>query len=121
MNYRRIITTIICSSLVVVVIMVGCVSPAQEQVIMGDSFLKQEKWEDAITAYTKAIELDSKLAVTELCNKVAKAYYNRGLAYEDKDNIDNACADYTQAISIDPKLATPELLTTLAKAFYNKG
>ncbi len=43
---------------------------------------------------------------------LAVAYYNRGVAYDDKDEPARALADYDQAIKLDPKNAS---------AFYNRG
>jgi len=49
-----------------------------------------------IADYTKAIELDPKLAV---------AYYIRGMAYEKLEQYDKAIADYTKIIELNPKSA----------------
>lgn len=57
----------------------------------------------AIEEYTKSIELAPQLA---------EAYYNRGVTYHTKGNLDLAIADYDQAIELDPQLA---------KAYYNRG
>jgi tetratricopeptide (TPR) repeat protein len=45
-------------------------------------------------------------------NNLAKAYYNRGLAYAGKGQYDDAIADYDQTIRLSPKNAN---------AFYNRG
>jgi tetratricopeptide (TPR) repeat protein len=51
--------------------------------------------DDAIREYTKAIEVNPRLAL---------AYNNRGVAYKDKGDLDAAMRDFNQAISVDPKL-----------------
>jgi lipoprotein NlpI len=43
---------------------------------------------------------------------LAVAYYNRGVEYDGKQDVDRAIADYSQAISIDPKYAV---------AYNNRG
>ena len=56
MSYKGVLTPVICACLAAMMLVLACVSPAQEQVIKGDDFLKQEQWDGAIAAYTKAIE-----------------------------------------------------------------
>ena len=51
------------------------------------------EYDQAIAAFTKAIELDPDHSI---------AYYNRGLAYRIKEDYKRAIADYTKAIEIDP-------------------
>jgi tetratricopeptide (TPR) repeat protein len=57
----------------------------------------------AIDYYTEAIEQDP---------NDAKAYFNRGHAYDATGQYDFAIADFSEAIEIDPKLAT---------AYFNRG
>ena len=52
-------------------------------VALGDSLLGKNDFDGAIAAYTKAIQLDP---------KCAKAYYERGRAYERKNDLDSAFA-----------------------------
>ena len=52
------------------------------------------KYQEAIEAYTKAIELDPKYAV---------AYYGRGLIYVVLGDYRQAIRDYDKAIELDPK------------------
>ena len=42
----------------------------------------------------------------------AEAYYNRGLAYCNKDDVDRATEDFNKAIDLKPDYA---------KAYYNRG
>ena len=53
--------------------------------------------------YTEAIRLDPKLAM---------AYNNRGIAYDEKGEYDKAIADCSEAIRLDPKTAA---------AYSNRG
>jgi tetratricopeptide (TPR) repeat protein len=54
----------------------------------------QQKFDQAIAAFTKAIELDP---------KYADAYARRGVAYNWKKENDAAIADFTKAIELTPK------------------
>ncbi len=59
----------------------------------GDEFANSGQYDLAIVEYTKAIELDP---------KVAEAYNNRGRAYIHKGQYDQAIADCNKALEIDP-------------------
>ncbi|MDO8958074.1 MAG: tetratricopeptide repeat protein [Deltaproteobacteria bacterium] len=60
--------------------------------------------QEAIGAFTRAIELDPKYD--------ARAYNNRGLAYGNLGNYRQAISDFDRAIDLDPKLAS---------SYYNRG
>ena len=60
-------------------------------------------YEQAVTEFNKAVELDPEYAM---------AYNNRGDAYWNKGNFDRAIADYDKAIELDPGLA---------EAYGNRG
>jgi tetratricopeptide (TPR) repeat protein len=57
----------------------------------------------AVAAYTRAIEIDSQMAV---------AYKNRGLAYKAQGELDRACRDFDRAIELDAGLLA---------AYMNRG
>jgi len=61
------------------------------------------KYDQAISDYTKAIEIDPGHST---------AYNNRGVAYGEKGQYDRAISDYTKAIEINPRFAA---------AYYNRG
>ena len=63
----------------------------------------EDEDESTYEDYTKAIELDP---------KDAKAYFNRGHAYNELNKYKEAIADYTKAIELDPKYA---------HAYFNRG
>ena len=54
---------------------------------------KQKEYKEAITHYTKAIELKSDFP---------EAYYNRGCAYDKIDALDLAIEDYNMALALNP-------------------
>jgi tetratricopeptide (TPR) repeat protein len=54
------------------------------------------QYDKAISDYTKAIEINP---------KNARAYYNRGIAYQSEGKYDEAISDYTQAIERNPRYA----------------
>jgi tetratricopeptide (TPR) repeat protein len=60
----------------------------------GNAFIDSKDFENAIAAYTKAIELDPKYAM---------AYYNRGNAYRALGKREQTITDYSKAIELDPK------------------
>src|SRR5262245_25273639 len=60
---------------------------------LGDTYLTRGELEQAITSYSKAIELDPKLA---------EAYNNRGLAYARKGQYERAVGDFSRAVEINP-------------------
>lgn len=64
---------------------------------------KQERYNDAITHYTKAIDLNPELA---------KSYYNRGVVYLDTGDFVAAIEDFKKAIVLYPEDA---------EAYYNRG
>lgn len=72
----------------------------QEQYNMGLRYLEEGNYEEAIIAFTAAIEIDP---------KQAPAYVGRGDAYiqlgEAKENLTAAQADYEKAIELDEMLA----------------
>jgi len=51
--------------------------------------------------------------------KDAKAYFNRGLAYDDKGQYDQAISDYSKAIELNPRLA--DAYNNRGNAYKNKG
>ena len=139
----KLIKPVIGALLATVMLVSGCISPAQEQVTKGDNFLKQKQWEDAIIAYTKAIEIDPNNAVAynqrglaymyqvkpvdkmledfnkaiELDSRFAMAYYNRGTVYDSKGDYDKAIADFTRVIELSPKFTEAYALRGFA---YNQ-
>ncbi|CAH0764610.1 unnamed protein product [Diatraea saccharalis] len=66
---------------------------AQYEKERGNTFVKQEKWDDAISCYSRAIELVKDDAIY---------YANRGLCYLKKDSLHQAESDCTEALRLDP-------------------
>ncbi|KPJ09503.1 RNA polymerase II-associated protein 3 [Papilio machaon] len=66
---------------------------AQYEKERGNAFVKEEKWDEAIKCYNRAIELIQNDAIY---------YANRGLCYLKKDSLHQAVADCTAALNIDP-------------------
>ena len=76
---------------------------AQEYYNRGNIYGKKGNLIQAISDYTKAIEINP--IFTE-------AYYNRGNTYEKQGNLTQAISDYTKAIEINP---------IFTEAYYNRG
>ena len=70
----------------------------------------ERKYDEAITHYTKAIELKPDLA---------EAYNNRGNAYADQGDFDSAISDYNIVIQLNPNYA--EAYSNRGAAYYKKG
>ena len=70
----------------------------QEQYDLGQQYLLEENYEEAIVAFTAAIEIDP---------KQADAYIGRGDAYilsgETEEHLTQALADYRQVLELDEK------------------
>ncbi|CAK1550233.1 unnamed protein product [Leptosia nina] len=66
---------------------------AQYEKERGNAFVKQNKWDEAIACYNRAIELVKDDAIY---------YANRGLCYLKKDSLHQAENDCTEALKLDP-------------------
>ncbi len=62
----------------------------------GMKLLEEEKWDDAIAAFTNAINID---------NTYAEAFFGRGEALRQLEDYQAALDSYKSATNIDPKLA----------------
>ena len=89
---------------------VPAVGTAVEHDERGIVFALAGLYEQAITEFNKAIELDP---------EYAEAYNNRGNAYWNKGNFDRAIADYDKAIELDPEYA--EAYSNRGFVYYLKG
>jgi len=76
---------------------------ATELVKLGDAKMNERNLDGAIADYSKAVELDPRLA---------NAYNSRGLAERYKGKWDDAIADHSKALELDPQLAS---------AYNNRG
>ncbi|MYG06771.1 tetratricopeptide repeat protein [Candidatus Poribacteria bacterium] len=110
----------------------------------GNFLMMVKQMDQAIAAYSRAIELNPKLAeaynnrgatygakgeldcaiadcnkAIELNPKLADAYYKRGIAHLGKGEFDRALADYSKAIELDPGLA--KAYNDLGAVYAKKG
>ncbi|XP_063894140.1 RNA polymerase II-associated protein 3 isoform X2 [Helicoverpa armigera] len=66
---------------------------AQYEKERGNTFVKQEKWDEAIACYNRAIDLVKDDAIY---------FANRGLCHLKKDSLHQAESDCTEALRLDP-------------------
>lgn len=76
----------------------------------GFLYLKQEQYDEAISDYTKGIELDS---------SKSGAFISRGTAYYYKGDYEQAFSDFTLAIEKNPKLS--DAYFNRGNVYYQKG
>ena len=76
----------------------------------GRQAIDAKRWNEALSAYNKAIEQNP---------NDASAYNNRGLAYDNLDKKDLAIADYEKAIELNPKYG--DAFNNLAKTYGRHG
>ncbi len=94
---------------VTLLLMVGCTTmervsgDAAGYTLRGVVYFEKGQYDDAISDYTKALEINPRYAV---------AFNNRGNAYQGKGQYDQAISDYNKALEINPRFAL---------AYYNRG
>ena len=77
---------------------------------IGHQAIDANRWNEALNAYNKAIELNP---------NDASAYNNRGLAYDNLDKNDLAITDYKKAIELNPKYG--DAFNNLGKTYGRRG
>lgn len=112
---RKIHKTFLCLALIIGLCACGQKAPTwQEQYDLGVRYLSEGNYEEAIIAFTAAVEIDPKRA---------SAYVGRGNAYvlsdEAEDNLSAAKSDYEKAIELDEMMA--EAYIGLADVYIRQG
>ena len=115
---KRKIVWLLLSCLLVAALLLASCGPAvtEEEVTAvkyderGIALALAGLYEQAVTEFNKAIELDPEYAM---------AYNNRGNAYWNRGNFDRAIADYDKAIELDPEYA--EAYGNRGFVYYLKG
>src|SRR3989338_8732517 len=69
----------------------------------GIAYVNKGQFDQAISDYNKALEINP---------RYAGAYYSRGVAYDSKGQYDQAISDYNKALELNPMDAL---------AYYNRG
>ncbi len=73
----------------------ACAKTVEEYFSRGNDYSKQGNFTQAVSDYTKAIEIN---------HNDANIYNNRGLAYKNQGKVTEAISDFTRAIQINPNL-----------------
>jgi tetratricopeptide (TPR) repeat protein len=60
----------------------------------GNQFYNSGKFSEALTSYSRALEIDPEMAAT---------HYNMGIALRKLGRFEEAIASYSRALEIDPK------------------
>ena len=107
---------IVCTIAIIVAIVLvvpdnnGTLEEAQEYFTQGNVHLEQEQWDEAITAFSEAIELDQ---------AYADAYAKRAVAYNKKgDYYELAILDCEKALELNPSI---RLDPSLARAYLHRA
>lgn len=63
----------------------------EKRIIRANTYMQGGNYEDAITDYTKAVEINPKDAFS---------YNNRGIAYYDRGDYDRTCSDFKKSCEL---------------------
>lgn len=96
--------------IVVCLFLAGCRDKSVDHYNRGVDYLANGQYDQAISEFTRAIEINPGLAY---------AYSNRGVAYAGKGEYDLAISDFTKFLEIYPLDAT--VYNNRGVAYYNKG
>ena len=103
---RRFLTVLLALTLTLSLVACGGKGSWQEQYDLGVRYLSEGNYEEAVIAFTAAIEIDAKRA---------EAYVGRGSAYigcgETAENLAAALADYEMAVSLGDKTLDEKIET----------
>jgi tetratricopeptide (TPR) repeat protein len=141
---RETFIVLLLSGMVVCLLLIGCRDKSRDHYNRGLAHAKNGEYDQAISEFTKAIEINPQNAdaynnrgnayrkkgqhdlVISDCTRaieinpgLADAYYNRAVAYDNKGFYDQAISDLDKAIEINPKL--PGAYNSRAIAYYHKA
>jgi tetratricopeptide (TPR) repeat protein len=88
----------------------SCMKDAAFYVSRGNDYANKGQYEEAISAYNKALEINPRYAL---------AYHNRGSVYAKKNQYNEAISDFTKALEINPKFAAAYYYRGIT--YFNKG
>ncbi len=91
----------------------SCTS-AEDRFNQGNELFEARQYDEAIQAYTEAINLDS---------EHASAYYGRGKSHLESENFDSAESDFQRALRLNPDLANATRVDSEPRhlVFYSIG
>ncbi len=103
-------TILLRSGMVLCLFLVGCRDKSVDHYDRGIAYAGKGEYDQAISEFTKAIEINPRLA---------DAYYNRAVACDNKGFYDQAISDLTEALAINPEYAGA--YNSRAISYYHKG
>jgi len=89
------------ASVFVTLVLVACLSPAQQRMQEGDIQLGRQEWDDAVVSYSLAMQLDPGL---KLEKKIAAAYAGKASASFEQRDYPSAVYNFDKALSLDPQV-----------------
>lgn len=111
------------SVLIVSALLAGCASFYAPDTTLGDQFMQEGRWEEAVEAYQTALKDDPfnptiKAKLTAAKGRVAATYQERGRAALKERNLPQAIEAFKRAVSLEPPNADHQ--TALAQALRYK-
>ena len=82
-----------------------CTIQWEGYLLLGIAYGKNKKYPEAIEMFKKAINFDSKLAIS---------YFNMGIIYTELENYNEAINSYEKCLKIDPEYLTADLWDCVA-------
>lgn len=116
---RRLSLGMVCTVFLVGLTAAQIPKTAAEYIDRGADRLRIGEVDDAISDFSKAIELDNSslkgAKSDEIKSRLGRAHFNRGLAWYTKTYLDKALIDFDKALSVDPGNANAFMMRGLVR------
>lgn len=91
----------VAAVLLIAIMSVSCLSPAQQLAREGDDYLSKKDWDRAVVSYSQARDIDPKL---KLDRQVASAYMGKAQQCFNNNDYGSAVFNYEKAEGSDPEI-----------------